>query len=36
MEIVDRLDPGDVIRKVRVWDGVKMTAAEREQLLGKQ
>jgi cyclophilin family peptidyl-prolyl cis-trans isomerase/HEAT repeat protein len=36
MEIVDRLDPGDVIRKVRVWDGVKMTAADREQLLGKR
>lgn len=26
MDIVDRIEPGDVIRKVRVWDGVQMTA----------
>jgi cyclophilin family peptidyl-prolyl cis-trans isomerase/HEAT repeat protein len=26
METVDRIEPGDVIRKVRVWDGVQLTA----------
>ncbi|MGH9145423.1 MAG: hypothetical protein ACRD1Q_01845 [Vicinamibacterales bacterium] len=26
MEVVDRIEPGDVIRKVRVWDGVQLTA----------
>ena len=26
MEIVDRIEPGDVIRKVRVWDGVQLTS----------
>jgi cyclophilin family peptidyl-prolyl cis-trans isomerase/HEAT repeat protein len=25
MEVVDRLEAGDVIRKVRVWDGVQLT-----------
>jgi cyclophilin family peptidyl-prolyl cis-trans isomerase len=25
MEVVDRIEPGDVIRKVRVWDGVQLT-----------
>jgi len=25
MDVVDRVEPGDVIRKVRVWDGVQLT-----------
>ncbi len=26
MEVVDRLEPGDVVRRVRVWDGQQMTS----------
>jgi HEAT repeat protein/cyclophilin family peptidyl-prolyl cis-trans isomerase len=27
MDVVDRLEPGDVIRRVRVWDGQQMSSA---------
>jgi cyclophilin family peptidyl-prolyl cis-trans isomerase/HEAT repeat protein len=27
MDVVDRLEPGDVIRRVRVWDGQQMTSS---------